>query len=109
VVLSVLAVRPLRQTLDLLAGERDPIEGLAVLFPLRLVQRTGGEDQIALDDVALDVAARRLAEDSELIPAGAFDPFAAVVAAAKRNEPWRPSNVDKDVDAVIAAQQTLAR
>ena len=77
VVLSVRAVRPLGQALDLLAGERDPIEGLAVLFPLRLAQRTGGEDEIALDDVALDVAARRLTEDSDFIPAGAVDPFAA--------------------------------
>jgi hypothetical protein len=28
---------------------------------------------------------------------------------AKRDEPWRPSNVDEDVDALIAAQRVLAR
>ena len=28
---------------------------------------------------------------------------------AKRGEPWRPSNVDEDVDALIAAQRALAR
>ena len=28
---------------------------------------------------------------------------------AKRGEPWRPSNVDEDVDALIAAQRALVR
>jgi hypothetical protein len=28
---------------------------------------------------------------------------------AKRGEPWRPSNVEEDVDALIAAQWALAR
>ena len=28
---------------------------------------------------------------------------------AKRDEPWRPANVDEDVDALIAAQRALAR
>ena len=31
------------------------------------------------------------------------------IAFAKRNEPWRPTNVDEDVDVLVAAQQTLAR
>src|SRR5277367_7107808 len=81
IVLAV--VRALAQALDPLAGERDAIERLAILLPLRLAHRAGGEDEIALDDVALDVAARALAEDSDFVPAGALDPFAAVVAAAE--------------------------
>src|SRR5208282_5674511 len=81
VVLAV--VRALAQALDPLAGERDAIERLAILLPLRLAHRAGGEDEIALDDVALDVAARALAEDSDFVPAGALDPFAAVVATAE--------------------------
>src|SRR5208282_76071 len=81
VVLAV--VRALAQALDPLAGERDAIERLAILLPLRLAHRAGGEDEIALDDVALDVAARALAEDSDFVPAGALDPFAAVVAPAE--------------------------
>jgi hypothetical protein len=28
---------------------------------------------------------------------------------AKRAEPWRPSNVEEDIDALIAAQGALAR
>jgi hypothetical protein len=31
------------------------------------------------------------------------------VAFAKRDEPWRPSNIEEDVDALIAAQQALVR
>ena len=31
------------------------------------------------------------------------------IAFAKRDEPWRPSIVEEDVDVLIAAQQTLAR
>ena len=81
VVLAV--VRALAQALDPLAGERDAIERLAILLPLRLAHRAGGEDEIALDDVALDVAARALAEDGDFVPAGALDPFAAVVATAE--------------------------
>src|SRR5271165_4695495 len=81
IVLAV--VRALAQALDPLAGECDAIERLAILLPLRLAHRAGGEDEIALDDVALDVAARPLAEDSDFVPAGALDPFAAVVAAAE--------------------------
>src|SRR5271166_4570797 len=77
IVLAV--VRALAQALDPLAGERDAIERLAILLPLRLAHRAGGEDEIALDDVALDVAARALAEDGDFVPAGALDPFAAVV------------------------------
>jgi hypothetical protein len=38
--------------------------------------------RIALDDVAIDAAARSLAEDGEFIPTGAVDPLAAVVMAA---------------------------
>src|SRR5208283_4304019 len=75
VVLAV--VRALAQALDPLAGERDAIERLAILLPLRLAHRAGGEDEIALDDVALDVAARGLAEDGDFVPAGALDPFPA--------------------------------
>ena len=74
---------PLRQALDPLAGEGDAVDRLAILLPLRLAHRARGEDEIALDDVALDVAARALAEDGEFVPAGALDPFAAVVAAAE--------------------------
>src|SRR5271157_2893192 len=81
IVLAV--VRALAQALDPLAGKRDAIERLAILLPLRLAHRAGGEDEIALDDVALDVAARGLAEDGDFVPAGALDPFAAVVAAAE--------------------------
>src|SRR5208337_4468516 len=81
VVLAV--VRALAQALDPLAGERDAIERFAILLPLRLAHRAGGEDEIALDDVALDVAAGALAEDSDFVPAGALDPFAAVVATAE--------------------------
>src|SRR5208282_1871187 len=66
-----------------LAGKRDAIERLAILLPLRLAHRAGGEDEIALDDIAHDVAAGALAEDSVFVPAGALDPFAAVVAAAE--------------------------
>src|SRR5208337_1475428 len=81
IVLAV--VQALAQALDPLAGERHAIERLAILLPLRLAHRAGGEDEIALDDVALDVAARGLAEDGDFVPAGALDPFAAVVAAAE--------------------------
>src|SRR5271165_6785822 len=81
IVLAV--VRALAQALDPFAGKRDAIERLAILFPLRLAHRAGGEDEVALDDVALDVAARALAEDGDFVPAGALDPFAAVVATAE--------------------------
>src|SRR5271165_6846036 len=81
IVLAV--VRAFAQALDPLAGECDAIERLAILLPLRLAHRAGGEDEIALDDVALDVSACALAEDSDFVPAGALDPFAAVVAAAE--------------------------
>src|SRR5271157_384983 len=81
IVLAV--VRALAQALDPFAGKRHAIERLAILLPLRLAHRAGGEDEIALDDVALDVAARGLAEDGDFVPAGALDPFAAVVAAAE--------------------------
>src|SRR5271165_1154711 len=81
IVLAV--VRALAQALDPLAGERDAIERLGVLLPLRLAHRARGEDEIAPDDIALDVAARRLAEDGDFVPAGALNPFAAVVAAAE--------------------------
>src|SRR5208282_2481324 len=43
VVLAV--VRALAQPLDPLAGERDAIERLAILLPLRLAHRAGGEDE----------------------------------------------------------------
>src|SRR5208282_1177239 len=81
IVLTV--VRALAQALDPLAGKRDAIERFAILFPLRLAHRAGGEDEIALDDVALDVAAGALAEDSDFVPSSALDPFAAVVATAE--------------------------
>src|SRR5271166_504244 len=81
IVLAV--VRALAQALDPLARKRHAIERLAILLPLRLAHRAGGEDEIALDDVALDVAARALAEDSNFVPASALDPFAAVVATAE--------------------------
>src|SRR5271165_1227322 len=81
IVLAV--VRALAQALDPLAGERYAIERLAILLPLRLAHRAGTEDEIALDDVALDVAARGLAEDGDFVPAGALDPFAAVVATTE--------------------------
>ena len=81
IVLAV--VRAFAQALDPLAGKRDAIERLAILLPLRLAHRAGGEDEIALDDVALDVSACALAEDGDFVPAGALDPFAAVVATAE--------------------------
>src|SRR6202041_196168 len=64
------------------AGERDAVEGFSVLLPLRLAHRARGEDEIALDDVALDEAAGGLAEDGDFIPTGALDPFAAIVLTA---------------------------
>ena len=80
---AILTTVVLAQALDPLAGERDAIERLALLLPLRPAHRAGGEDEIALDDVALDVAAGTLAEDGDFVPAGALDPFAAVVATAE--------------------------
>src|ERR1700723_1767975 len=69
------------------AGERDAVEGFSVLLPLRLAHRARGEHEIALDDVALDVAAGGLAEDGDFVPTGALFPFAAIVlaAVARRN------------------------
>src|ERR1700723_1944245 len=64
------------------AGERDAVEGFSVFLPLRLAHRARGEDEIALDDVALDVAAGGLAEDGHFVPTGALDPFASIVLAA---------------------------
>ena len=80
--LFVAVVRALGQALDAFAGERDAVEGFSVLLPLRLAHRARGEDEIALDDVALDVAAGGLAEDGDFVPTGALDPFAAIVLAA---------------------------
>ncbi len=33
----------------------------------------------------------------------------SAIEFAKRGEPWRPSNVEEDFDALIAAQRALAR
>src|SRR6202046_1501913 len=79
--LIVAVVRALGQALDAFAGERDAVEGFSVLLPLRLAHRARGEDEIALDEVALDVAAGGLAEDGDFVPTGALDPFAAIVLA----------------------------
>src|SRR5277367_3939291 len=80
--LVVAVVRALAQALDAFGGECDAVERFSVLLPLRLAHRARGEDEIALDDVTLDVAAGGLAEDSDFVPTGALDPFAAIVLAA---------------------------
>src|ERR1700749_1575634 len=74
-------VRAFAQALEAFGSERDAVERFSVLLPLRLAHRARGEDEIALDDVALDVAACGLAEDGDFVPTGALDPFAAIVLA----------------------------
>src|SRR5271166_2061958 len=80
--LVVAVVRALAQALDAFRGECDAVERFSVLLPLRLAHRARGEDEIALDDVTLDVAAGGLAEDGDFVPTGALDPFASIVLAA---------------------------
>src|SRR6202044_1546834 len=81
IALVVAVVRALAQALEAFGGECDAVERFSVLLPLRLAHRARGEDEIALDDVALDVAAGGLAEDGDFVPTGALDPFAAIVLA----------------------------
>src|SRR5580658_361826 len=83
ITLVVAVVRPLAQALEAFGGECDAVERFSVLLPLRLAHRARGEDEIALDDVTLDVAAGGLAEDGDFVPTGALDPFAAIVLAAE--------------------------
>src|SRR6202453_2177148 len=82
IALVVAVVRALAKALEAFGGECDAVERFSVLLPLRLAHRARGEDEIALDDVALDVAAGGLAEDGDFVPTGALDPFAAIVLAA---------------------------
>ena len=79
--LIIAVVRALGQALEAFACERNAVEGFSVLLPLRLAHRPRGEDEIALDDVALDVAAGGLAEDGDFVPTGALDPSAPIVLA----------------------------
>src|ERR1700733_5940743 len=81
-VLVVTVVRALAQALDAFGGECDPVDRFSLLLPFRLAHRARGEDEIALNDVALDVAAGGLAEDGDFVPTGAIHPFAAIVLAA---------------------------
>ena len=74
--------RTLAEALDAFAGEGDAVEGFAVLFPLGLAHRAGGEDEVALGDIAIDVAAGGVAEDGDFVPACALDPIAVIVATA---------------------------
>src|SRR5208337_4174176 len=63
----------------------------------------------------LEDAANHWAVESARLQLTAYEAAQAANGAgraiefAKRDEPWRPSNVDEDVDALIAAQRALAR
>src|SRR5277367_5330771 len=82
IALVLAVVGALAKALEAFGGECDAVERFSVLLPLRLAHRARGEDEIALDDVTLDVAAGGLAEDGDFVPTGALDPFAAIVLAA---------------------------
>ena len=58
-------------------------------------------DHSALESARLQLVAHEAAEAAH----GA----GRAIEFAKRGEQWRPSNVDEDVDALIAAQRALAR
>ena len=63
----------------------------------------------------LEDAANHWAVESARLQLTAYEAAQAAHGAgraiefAKRGEPWRPSNVEEDVDALIAAQRALAR
>jgi hypothetical protein len=63
----------------------------------------------------LEDAANHWALESARLQLNAYEAAEAAHGAgraiefAKRGEPWRPSNVEEDVDALIAAQRALAR
>ena len=63
----------------------------------------------------LEDAANHWAVESARLQLTAYEAAQAAHGAgraiefAKRDEPWRPSNVEEDVDALIAAQRALAR
>jgi len=81
------------------AGEKlasAQIEGGYWLKPLE-----EASDHWAVESARLQLAAYEAAQAAH----GA----GRAIEFAKRGEPWRPSNVDEDVDALIAAQRALAR
>ena len=63
----------------------------------------------------LEDAANHWAVESARLQVTAYEAAQAAHGAgraiefAKRDEPWRPSNVEEDIDALIAAQRALAR
>jgi hypothetical protein len=92
------------------AGRQSSLRSDEARAKLANAQVEGGYWLAPLED-----AANHWAVESAWLQLTAYEASEAAHGAgraiefAKRGEPWRPSNVQEDVDALIAAQRTLAR